>query len=192
MAHAERYPLKKKVLESPKRTEISRTAPSLTSSSNAFLGECLAPPGILHSPGDLRGKRLSTACSTHTERTDRGGRSIKYVRIREHLTASTAESLLAPGRFSGSRISLLTIPSQRVQPRASGRHGFRPRLQRRDRDGLSPSSLLNHLFIKYLEPFYAKEQMIRHTISNVFAPSRQWQGLWRPKFLLGPSARGNQ
>ena len=68
--HATRSPLKKKVLESPKYAEISRTAPSLTSSSNAFLGKCLAPPGILHSPRNLRGKGLSTPCSTHAERAD--------------------------------------------------------------------------------------------------------------------------
>jgi hypothetical protein len=43
------------------------------------------------------------------------------------------------GRSSGYRITLLTAPSQTTL--FSGDCGFRPRIQRRDRDGFSPSSL---------------------------------------------------
>jgi hypothetical protein len=42
----------------------------------------------------------------------------------------------------------------------SGYHGFRPRLQRRDRDGLSPSSLLNPLAYGYLNLLVIKEPAI--------------------------------
>jgi len=42
----------------------------------------------------------------------------------------------------------------------SGHHGFRPRLQRRDRDGLSPSSLLNPLAYGYLNLLVIKELVI--------------------------------
>jgi hypothetical protein len=44
--------------------------------------------------------------------------------------------------------------------RGSGHHGFRPRLQRRDRDGLAPSSLLNPLAHGYLNPLVIKEPEI--------------------------------
>ena len=60
------------------------------------------------------------------------------------------------GRFSDSRIGLVAIPSHHAW-RDSGHHGFRPRLQRRDRDGLAPSSLLNPLTPGYLNPLVIKE-----------------------------------
>ncbi len=61
------------------------------------------------------------------------------------------------GRFSGSRICLLAIPSRPVH-RPVDCHGFRPRLQRRDRDGFSPSSLLNPGNAGYLNPCNFKDQ----------------------------------
>ena len=45
------------------------------------------------------------------------------------------------GRSSGSRITLLTAPSQ--ESNLSGVCGVRPRIQRRDRDGFKPSSLFS-------------------------------------------------
>ncbi len=69
------------------------------------------------------------------------------------------------GRFSDSRIDLVAIPSHHAH-RDSGNHGFRPRLQRRDRDGLTPSSLLNPLAQGYLNPLVIKEPEIADALTG--------------------------
>lgn len=58
----------------------------------------------------------------------------------------------------------------------SGHHGFRPRLQRRDRDGLTPSSLLPPLACGYLNPFVIKELLL---------PKPYRQSLHQPAILEG-------
>jgi hypothetical protein len=64
----------------------------------------------------------------------------------------------------------------------SGYHGFRPRLQRRDRDGLAPSSLLNPLAYGYLNPLVIKEPIVvilkrlleQHPASQPTIPIEAW------------------
>jgi hypothetical protein len=64
----------------------------------------------------------------------------------------------------------------------SGYHGFRPRLQRRDRDGLAPSSLLNPHAYGYLNPLVIKEPTIslsehlpdQHPVSKLDALFEAW------------------
>ncbi len=46
-----------------------------------------------------------------------------------------------PGRSSGFWFILLPAPSRPLTPSDSGLRGFRPHLQRRDREGFAPSSL---------------------------------------------------
>lgn len=57
------------------------------------------------------------------------------------LVRAKAASNNHPGRSSGFRIFLHPTPSQAQRPVAFC--GFRPRLQRRDRAGFTPASLLN-------------------------------------------------
>jgi hypothetical protein len=57
----------------------------------------------------------------------------------------------SPSRSSGSWFILLPVPSHpkperpTVQASDSGINGFRPHLQRRDREGIAPSSLTPEL-----------------------------------------------
>jgi hypothetical protein len=66
-------------------------------------------------------------------------------------------SVMASGRFSDSRIHLLATPSHHAWSATVASCGFRPRSQRRDRDGLSPSSLLNLCGNRYLRLLNFKE-----------------------------------
>jgi len=64
----------------------------------------------------------------------------------------------------------------------SGYYGFRPRLQRRDRDGLAPSSLLNPHAYGYLNPLVIKEPTLslsehlrdQHPVSKLDALFEAW------------------
>ena len=92
-------------------------------------------------------KRSFTAFPTSAQRVlvdkkipdsrERVGESSCYHPSHSPLGESQRE--LALGRSSGLRIILLAAPSRPI--RASGCSGFRPRSQRRGRDGFSPSSL---------------------------------------------------
>lgn len=72
MAFAERYPVPAQK-KSPRISQMYgdfKDCTQLDFILKCLLGEMPRSPGILHSPGDLRGKCVSTSRSTHAERAD--------------------------------------------------------------------------------------------------------------------------
>jgi hypothetical protein len=90
--------------------------------------DCLFPPMKIKNPNSLKGgiedcTRLAWSSSRRPARVTR------------------ALSVQPTGRYSGSWIDLLPAPSRGIL-HPSGFSRFRPQLQRRDRDGFAPSSLI--------------------------------------------------
>jgi hypothetical protein len=108
---------------------------------------------------------------------------------RRPARVTRALSVYPTGRSSGSWINLLPAPSRGIL-HPSGFSRFRPQLQRRDRDGFAPSSLIPVIFLIYpVLPRESRASAPRSNTKVLTSTPRAWATgphlAWRRNQTLG-------